>query len=224
MRILAIADIHNDVENMLQFLDKAKSMNFDVIVCPGDFTDIAPKGFSQKEIGILLLEELKSTGKPIIAVPGNWDIDLVDFFEKDDVSVHGRGKKIGDVGFYGFGGAKTPFGTAYEPEESELEEGIRKSYEDVKDAKYKVLVTHNPPKDTRVDTITTGVHVGSAAVRKFIEKHQPDAVVCGHIHEARGKDEIGRSKIVNPGRFPEGYCGIVDINDDGTDIKIVNLI
>jgi len=224
MRILAIADIHNDVENMLQFLDRAKKTDFDIIVCPGDFTDVAPRGFSQKEIGTLLIEELKSTGKPIIAVPGNWDIDLVEYFEKDDISVHGKGKIVNDVGFYGFGGARTPFGTAYEPTEDEIERGIEKSYEDVKGADYRVLVVHNPPKNTKLDMITSGAHVGSETVRRFIEKHQPSAVVCGHIHEAKGVDEIGKSKIVNPGRFPEGYCGIIDISPDKTEAKILNLI
>jgi len=224
MRILVIGDIHNDVESMLQFLDKAAQLNYDVIVCPGDFTDIAPKGFSQQEIGRLVLEELKSTGKSLIAVPGNWDIDIVKFFDEDEISVHGKGKIIDDVGFYGFGGAKTPFGTAYEPNEAEIDVGIRNAYEDVKDAKFKILVTHNPPKNTKVDMIMSGAHVGSETVRKFIEEHAPQVAICAHIHEAKGTDELGSTKIINPGRFPEGYCGIIDISDEGVTTKMVSLI
>ncbi len=224
MRILVIGDIHNDVENMIQFLEKASKFKYDVIVCPGDFTDISPKGFSQEEIGLYILEELKSFEKPVVAVPGNWDIDVVGFFEEDDVSVHGVGKIIDDVGFYGFGGAKTPFNTAYEPDEDELESGLKAAYNDVKDAKYKVQVTHNPPKNTKVDMISAGAHVGSGVVREFIEKHEPDAAICAHIHEARGTDIIKNTKIVNPGRFPEGYCALIDIGDEGVTTQIISLI
>jgi len=224
MRILVIGDIHNDVESMLQFLDKASQLNYDIIVCPGDFTDVAPKGFSQEEIGRLVIEELKSTGKPLIAVPGNWDIDIVKLFDEDNIGVHGKGKIIDGIGFYGFGGAKTPFGTAYEPTEAEIDVGIRKAYEDVKDVKFKILVTHNPPKNTKLDMIASGAHVGSETVRKFIEEHEPQAAICAHIHEARGVDEIGSTKIINPGRFPEGYCGIIDISDEGVEVKVISLI
>ncbi len=33
-----------------------------------------------------------------------------------------------------------------------------------------------------------GRHVGSAAVRRFIERHRPLACFTGHIHEAAGMD------------------------------------
>ena len=224
MRILVVADIHNDVENVLRFLDKSAQLNYDVIVCPGDFTDIPPKGFTREEVGRVVIESLKSVGKPLVAVPGNWDIDIVKFFIEDNISAHDKGLVIADVGFYGFGGAETPFETAYEPSESDIESGIRRSYEKVKYAKFKILVTHKPPKNTKLDMIASGTHVGSAAVRKMIEEQQPRAAICAHIHEARGVDEIGSTKIINPGRFPEGYCGIIDVSDEGVEMKVISLI
>lgn len=219
-----ISDIHNDIENMLQFLSNAEPLGFDVVVCPGDFTDIAPRGFSQKEIGMLIIEELKSLKKPVVAVPGNWDDSLIEIFEKDDISVHGRGKIIDGVGFYGFGGAKTPFGTSYEPSESETRVGLDNAFASVKDAELKVQVTHRPPINTKLDLISSGAHVGSRVVRSFIEERGPQAAICGHIHEARGVDIIGNTKVVNAGRFPEGYCGIIDLSGGGVAAKIVNLI
>jgi Icc-related predicted phosphoesterase len=41
--------------------------------------------------------------------------------------------------------------------------------------------------------------VGSEAVRRVIERHQPMLSLHGHIHESRGAIKIGRTLCVNPG-------------------------
>lgn len=43
------------------------------------------------------------------------------------------------------------------------------------------------------------VPVGSRAVRRLIEEHQPLLTLCGHIHEARGSVRLGRTLCLNPG-------------------------
>lgn len=225
VNILAISCFHGDIENLLNFIDKLSSMNIDIVVCPGDFTDYSlPRGFTRVGLVEIILEGLKTLEKPIIAVPGSWDKEVIDFLEKRDISVHGSGKIIDKIGFYGYGGAKTPFGTPFEPEEDEIMTGLEKAFEDVKKAGVLVQVTHAPPARTDVDIITSGAHVGSEAVRKFIEEKQPNAAICAHIHEGRGVDEIGKTKIINSGRFPEGYCGMVTIEDGNAQGKIINLI
>jgi Icc-related predicted phosphoesterase len=78
--------------------------------------------------------------------------------------------------------------------------------------------------NTKLDLIYSGMHVGSEVVRKFIENKQPEVAICSHIHEAKGIDFIGRTTIINPGRFPEGYCGIVNVEEKNIEAKIVNLI
>ncbi|MBT4388047.1 hypothetical protein HOK68_00875 [Candidatus Woesearchaeota archaeon] len=50
-----------------------------------------------------------------------------------------------------------------------------------------VLVTHSPPYDTNLDLIFSGEHVGSLAVKQFIEKQQPLMTLHGHIHETVDK-------------------------------------
>lgn len=228
MKIVAIGDVHTDIENLIQFLDKVKTFTPTVIVFSGDFIDIGIelKGFTRVDVASLILEEMGALNAPILAVPGNHDKEVLPILEEYDVSIHGIGKVIDGVGFYGFGGAKTPFGTPIEPEEGEIESGLRKAYEDVKKAKIKVQVTHSPPYNTKLDIITSGTHVGSQAVRNTIEELKPNAAICGHIHEARGVDFIGNTKIVNVGRFPEGYCGLIDIDTANSIVsaKIVNLI
>lgn len=224
MEILAVSCIHNDVENILKLLDKASKLSFDVVVCPGDFTDAnIPKDFTRMDITKLILSELKTLGKPIVAVPGSWDGEVIDFLEKEDVSVHGRGMIINNVGFYGFGGARTPFGTPFEPVDNDILKGLERGYASVKEAELKVQVTHMPPVNTRIDMIFSGAHVGSEGIRWFIEKNQPDVAISSHIHEARGVDFIGKSKLVNSGRFPEGHCALIKVEKTGSEAKIISL-
>lgn len=222
MRILVISCIHNDIENLLKFYDKLVELKFDVIVSTGDFTDAEIKGFDRTEIGKIIVEELKLFGKPLLVVPGSWDKELIGLFEDEGISIHGIGKEINDIGFYGFGGAKTPFNLPYEPTEEEIFNGLNKGYKMVENCRRKVQVTHAPPLNSKVDIIFSGAHVGSEAVRRFIEEKQPDVAICAHIHEARGLDSIGKTKIINSGRFPEGYCGLVDLNGK-VKTEIINL-
>lgn len=225
MNILVVSDIHNDVENLMNFIDKISFLDFDVIVAVGDFTDVnLPKGFRDIDIAELIIEELSLFKKPILTVPGNFDKNLIDFFEKRGISLHGKGKIIENVGFYGFGGARTPYNTPLEPSEEELKEGLTKAHEQIKNCEFRVQVTHMPPARTRLDVLFTGAHVGSEIIRNFIEKVQPDVAISAHIHEARGLDEIGKTKLINSGRFPEGYCGLVTLEKGNISTKIVNLI
>jgi hypothetical protein len=225
MNILVVSDIHNDVENILNYIDKVAMLDFDVIVCPGDFTDVTlPKGFTKADIGKLIIEELSGLKKPILAVPGNLDKEIIPLLDEKKINLHENGKIIKDIGFYGFGGAKTPFNTSLEPVEEEIRTGLERGYEKIKDAKIKVQVTHNPPARTAVDLLYTGAHIGSEAVRGFIEEKQPAVAISAHIHEARGTDELGKTKLINSGRFPEGYCGLVSIKKGEIGAKIINLI
>lgn len=223
---MVLSDIHGDIENVIELLDKVSMLNFDCIIYSGDFTDIGVihKGLENVEVAELILEELSSLGKPIFAVPGNHDRDLIPILEKSGVSLHKRGRIIGDLGVYGFGGARTPFGTTLEPTEKEISEGLASAYKEVERIKTKIQVTHMPPVRTKLDVTYTGAHVGSQAVRKFIEEKKPIVAICAHIHEARGLDEIDGTKLINTGRFPEGYCGMVSVKKEEATTKIINLI
>ena len=75
-----------------------------------------------------------------------------------------------------------------------------------------VLLLHTPPCDTPLDRaaldgktyehVPLDVHVGSIAVKRFIEERQPLLTLHGHIHEAarlsgKWKIRIGRSVCIN---------------------------
>jgi len=226
MDIIIFSDIHGDVENLLTYFDKIKELKFDVIVCPGDFTDInTSKGFTQEDITKLIINELKGLKKPILAVPGNVDTkDIINILEKEGISIHGKGMVIDNFGFYGYGGAKTPFGTNIEPTEEELKIGLKNAWKDVEKMKYKIQVTHNPPFGTRLDMLQSGVFVGSSVIRGFIEFYEPIVAISAHIHEAKGTDYIKKTFLINSGRFPEGYFGLVNIDNGSVKGKVLNLI
>ncbi len=77
-----------------------------------------------------------------------------------------------------------------------------------------LYVLHSPPRDTRCDMVGARVHVGSRAIRAFVERLQPPLVLSGHIHESARvsgawRDRVGRSIVVNPGQFGTvRLCGV----------------
>ena len=80
------------------------------------------------------------------------------------------------------------------------------------DLKNAVMLFHAPPYRTKldraaldgkmVDHVPLDVHVGSIAIRRFIEERQPLLTLHGHIHESARltgawRDRIGRTHIFN---------------------------
>lgn len=85
-------------------------------------------------------------------------------------------------------------------------------------------VMHSPPYNTRCDVLYNGVHIGSRAIRRWIEHAQPLLTLHGHIHESPEMsgdfcDRIGRTIVVNPGasgRKP--HLVVIDL-DDPTELE-----
>jgi len=77
-----------------------------------------------------------------------------------------------------------------------------------------IFVLHSPPRGTCCDQISAGRHVGSRAIRAFLERHQPPLSLSGHIHESPRvsssyRDILGRTVVVNPGQFGTSrLCGV----------------
>jgi Icc-related predicted phosphoesterase len=70
-----------------------------------------------------------------------------------------------------------------------------------------VLVVHGPPFRSLDKTAPQfgSIHVGSPSLREWIELQQPEAVVCGHIHEAFGVDRIGSTAVHNVSYLDASY-------------------
>ncbi|MBN2043219.1 MAG: metallophosphoesterase [Candidatus Aenigmarchaeota archaeon] len=212
MKILIIADIHGEIEILSKFIEKVRGQEFDLVICPGDFTDMfnIPEGYSQIDIAEIIIQKIMSLDKPVLCIPGNHDpYEIVELFEEYGLNVHAVSKKINEYNMVGFGGASTPFNTKFEPTEEEIWEKLENASAELK-GKF-ILVTHVPPEGTKLDRVEGGKHVGSRKVREFIEKHKPLIAISAHIHENSGEDKIGNTTVFYPGAIYERNYGIITI-------------
>ncbi len=192
MKILATADIHGD----LKLIDKLvkNSKGADVIVIAGDLT------WAEQDLKNII-GPLKKYDKPILMIPGNHEtLASVDFLEKlyqpKVYNIHARSFKVGDTCFIACGSGNIGL---FQLSDEEVEDSLERALSEAKDFKKLVLVTHTPPYDTLLDNLGW-TKAGSKAVRRFIEKHQPDLCLCGHIHETAGLiEQIGKTKVINVG-------------------------
>ncbi len=209
MKFLAFADIHGSYERVDQIIQLHRGI--DGIIIGGDLTT-----YGLPEEGERAIRSFQNNGVPVFAVAGNLDSPEFDRSQAETgVSINAQGRMLGAIGLFGVSGSPfTPLHTPYEIEEEEIARRAETGWADISAARWKIFVPHAPPRDTALDKLTLGKHVGSTAVRAFIEQRQPDVVVCGHIHEARGLDTIGKTRIVNCGPAGKGYYAIVEIGEE----------
>lgn len=218
MIIVGLSDIHGDlsmIKKMGRILGKA-----DVTLLVGDITNFG----RQAEIKQVLAPVIHCTQK-IFAVSGNCDYHEVDaWLSEQDVNLHGKGEVSNGIGFVGIGGSLiTPFQTPNELMEDEIEHFLALGYSQIPSNIPMILVSHQPPLETKCDRISSGDHVGSNAVREFIEKHQPRICFTGHIHESIGVDKIGDTYVINPGMLNKGCYAYAEINEKVETIEIRNI-
>ena len=185
----------------------------DMLIANGDLTN-----YGRNKDAKTVLDQLLAYNNNLLALVGNLDhAEINDYLEEIGLNLHRQARLIdGKVCLMGVGGSNfTPFNTPMEFSESQLADIIQDGYEQARgfitlaeplnrNKIPLVLVSHVPPRNTAVDKLRDGRHVGSTAVRRFIEKHQPDVCIAGHIHEGRGEDRIGKTHILNPGMLRDG--------------------
>ncbi len=231
MHFLVLSDAHANTEYLGKLDDEFKKA--DAVIFAGDFTN---QNEAEKAMPVLELLEKKSPA--LYAVLGNCDEPaFLEELEKRDISVQGTMVFRDGLAFAGSGGASiftrtTPNERTEEELQSDFDMVAEHSAEyeepDVdggaeaeskaaaqSDASLEwnnlIVISHNPPKDTKVDMITSGLHVGSALYREFLETYQPLLAVSGHVHEATAVDTIGKTTVINPGPLMEGCYAVVDI-------------
>ncbi len=215
MIILGLTDIHGDVSNVDKFSDKI--LEADVILLVGDITN-----FGREVETKLVVDKIREYNSNVFAVSGNCDYSEVDaWLDQEGLNIHGKGVVINGIGFIGVGGSLvTPFNTPNEISEDDFQRAMEKGIADLpKDIPF-VLVTHQPPFQTKCDRLSSGMNVGSKSVRDFIEHNKPLICFSGHIHEARGVDRVGETDVINPGQFGAGRYSYARISDKVEEILI----
>ncbi|MHC1604906.1 MAG: metallophosphoesterase [Candidatus Methanofastidiosia archaeon] len=188
---MAVSDIHGRTIGKMEKI----AQDYDLLLIAGDITHFG--GYAEAKN---ILDSL-AANNCIAAIYGNCDHKEVGNYLNDaGISVHAKTKEAGGHYITGFSGApKSPFNTPGEFNDKEIGSGIIPA-----DPAREIVLTHVPPYDTKVDLTGPG-HIGSRSLRSYIEKYQPILNICGHVHEARGHDLIGRTQIINPGPYYLGY-------------------
>ena len=60
-----------------------------------------------------------------------------------------------------------------------------------------ILVAHSPPRGCLDRGDSPGSHWGTAALRKYITRYQPELLICGHVHEGYGTMKVERTTVAN---------------------------
>jgi uncharacterized protein len=197
--IAALADIHGDLKTIKKVGPEIKQAHAVLLV--GDITH-----FGREKEAAAIVDAVAEYNPRILAVAGNCDHPEVSgYLAQRGVSLEGRRMIIDGVGFIGVGGSlPCPGNTPNEIDEEQFAAALEDTASRLPPSMPMILVSHQPPYNTKTDAIINGQHVGSKSVRTFIRDRQPLVCFTGHIHESVGIDTIGRCQVINPGPLREG--------------------
>lgn len=207
---VVMGDVHDRIELAASIPEISEAS---CVFLSGDLTNMGKPSDAERIIAFL-----RDLGPEVYAQIGNMDFpEINDLLTRQGRNLHGQGVKLGHgVGFIGVGCSnKTPFHTPSEVQDVKLGKWLRQAYLDVRDQKHLVLISHTPPYKTKTDIIRSGKHVGSLAIREFVENVQPDVFVCGHIHESVAEDYLGSTKVINPGMLSRGGYVLLTRTENG---------
>ncbi len=188
-------------------------------------------------------DKLGGSGVRIFVCPGNDDeMEVDDVVRKSEMVQLGEGQMLEIDGFTMISTGwsnHTPWNTHREETEEQLGERIEAMATQVPDQSRAIFNLHCPPfksgldEAPAIDADLKLLHggralrpVGSTAVRRAIEKHQPLLSLHGHIHESKGAVKLGKTLSINPGSsYEEGMLmGAIIQLDPKKGIKSYQLV
>jgi len=212
MIITLLSDIHGNIDQIEKIAETLRTS--DLLLLSGDITHFGKENEAKQ-----IIRRISEYQSNILAVSGNCDYPEVEYYlSKEGISVHSKSAIFGGIGFLGVGGSlPCPGSTPNELSEKEMKEFLALAYASLYETIPFILVVHHPPFNTFSDHANGGIHMGSHVVSQAIENYKPLMCVCGHIHEAKGKDKVFDSIVINPGDFKEGNYALVKIYDYNVD-------
>lgn len=215
---MCFGDIHMALRSIARLAPELAAADAAILV--GDLTN-----FGDPPDAARVVDAVRAHCPTVLAVTGNLDMPwVIDAFRAEGISLHGEGRRFGELGVFGCGGSNiTPMDTPTELEEDQLREVLERGHAAVADAPRRLMVCHTPPYATRLDRLMDGRPVGSPAVRAFIEARKPDVAVVGHIHEGRGVDRVGDTLVLNAGALRDGGYVVVDDGPAGVTAELRNV-
>jgi len=226
MRIIAFGDIHMATTKSREIPGISEA---DLILLTGDLTNYGAAPEAKK-----VLDEIMVINPNVLAQFGNLDNPSVnDYLQDLGINLHGQAHLFNrQILFIGTGGSnRTPFHTPSEFSEDQLTDIVTSAHRQalefmsLAEPLHKrtiplVLVSHVPPYNTKTDKLHNGRHVGSRAIRSFIEQHQPDLCISGHIHESKGIDSIDNTPIYNSGMLRQGGWITINLSQSKLEVSL----
>ncbi len=196
MLILVVSDLHGHSAKPLVGIE-----GVDLLLMLGDVTTGAGLEKTKERIGTL-----RGAYPALYVIPGNWERpQSSEWLKEEKISLDGKAVRFNGLLLFGLGGSiPTPFNTPNEYTEEELQEKLN-SCPEPGNGERLVICSHNPPYGA-CDRVFLGKHVGSKSLRTFIDQRKPHLVLCGHIHEARGIEQLGSTIVLNTGTAPKHYA------------------
>ncbi len=208
MRLLLVSDLHYSLKQ-LDWVT-ANAGDYDLVVVAGDLLDIGSYVEPDAQIAVVLEYLARMAAKTkVIACSGNHDLNAqndvgeraamwLERARSSGVFVDGMHVATDDVFITVCPWWDGPL------TRDRFDAALAREAEAVGDRLW-IWVYHAPPDDS--PTSWTGKrHYGDADLNRWIERHTPGIVLCGHVHESpfvdRGSwvDRIGPTWVVNSGR------------------------
>lgn len=186
MKILVASDIHGNLFALAQL--KTEAQNVDLVLFCGDITSKYNDSEIQQKCAHELYEIFDEIRVPCRFIQGNCDN-----FELNYKYYLSKEESINGIRIIPFEYVlPTPGGVTFR---ETSEEFIAQELEKI-DGHNSIMLAHQPPFGAG-DAVNETLHVGSHAIKAWIEKNQPLYWLCGHIHEANGEYKIGSTIVIN---------------------------
>ena len=214
MKLIALPDLHGDVSHLDSIAAQLSAA--DLVLLVGDITNGGGAADAAH-----VIQAVRQYDRNVLAIPGNWDNEEVGaYLQREGITLDRLQIRLHQVVFVGMGGALPgPISTPNEITEVEFEQALAEMAAELDTTTPIVFVCHQPPAQTLNDQTSAHMHVGSQAVRAFIEAVQPMVCFTGHIHEGVGIDTIGVTRIVNPGPLGSGGYAYAEITRGGVEVE-----
>ena len=193
LKILAAGDLHGDSRQAGKLAKRATDEKVDLVILSGDLTNF---GEPTKN----LISPFKRRGHKVLLIPGNHDsFATADFMAEfyNVKNIHGYSVRYEDLGIFGCGGANVGIEALTE---REILQQLEKAHKGIEYLNKRIMVTHVHPTKTRISKLTRWFP-GSSGLERAVKKLKPDILLCSHVHEAEGVEEIlDKTKVISVGK------------------------
>ncbi len=231
MRILLVSDLHYTLKQLDWVISVAD--RYDLVVMAGDHLDIGSAVEPDAQIAVVLEYLARIAAKTtVVACSGNHDLNTSNELG-ERAAVWLEAARSSGVGVDGMrldldGATVTVCPWWDGPRTRDVVD--RQLADDAANvgARPWIWIYHAPPDDS--PTSWTGKrHYGDEALVAWIERHRPDLVLCGHVHQSPFAssgawiDRIGSTLVFNAGRQIGPVPTRIDLDTDEQSARWVSL-